>query len=279
VKFIVTRDVEEFAARASDFLAARVECNILATVLMSILDGAHAGATPLFVLGVDDTGDLHYAALRTPPWVMLTSTLDPPAADALLAQWLRADPQLPGVSGPPDTARAIARAWSDQTGGHTQCRMSEALHELEQVQDPPQPAEGDLRLPGEEDRQLLIQWMRAFTLEAGLAGADQAEAIVDVRLAHDALLVWHHDRAVSLVGSAPEVAGVVRIGPVYTPPEHRRRGYAGTAVAAASRRALAGGARRCILFTDVANPTSNKIYAEVGYRRIAGWEEHAFNPA
>jgi predicted GNAT family acetyltransferase len=279
VKFIVTRDVEEFAARASDFLAARVECNILATVLMSLFDGAHAGAAPLFVYGVDDTGDVQYAALRTPPWVMLTSTLGPRAAHTLLAQWLCADPQLPGVSGPPGTARAIGRAWSAQTGGHTECRMSEALHELEQVHDPPRPAEGELRLPGEEDRQRLIQWMRAFALEAGLAGADQAEAMVDMRLARDALLVWHHGGVVSLVGSAPEVAGVVRIGPVYTPPEFRRRGYAGTAVATASRRALAGGARKCILFTDLANPTSNKIYAEVGYRRIAGWEEHAFNPA
>jgi predicted GNAT family acetyltransferase len=63
---------------------------------------------------------------------------------------------------------------------------------------------------------------------------------------------------------------------VDTPPERRRRGYAASAVAAASRDALAGAARQCALHTDLANPTSNKIYAEVGYRRIADWEEHAF---
>jgi predicted GNAT family acetyltransferase len=82
-----------------------------------------------------------------------------------------------------------------------------------------------------------------------------------------------------MIGLAPEVAGVVRIGPVYTPPQHRRRGYAGSAVAAASRRALAEGATRCMLFTDLANPTSNKIYAEVGYRRCADWEEIALDRA
>jgi predicted GNAT family acetyltransferase len=81
-----------------------------------------------------------------------------------------------------------------------------------------------------------------------------------------------------MVGVSPPVAGVVRIGPVYTPMEHRRRGYAGSAVAAASRRALARGAERCMLFTDLANPTSNKIYAEVGYRRVGDWEELAFEP-
>jgi hypothetical protein len=49
--------------------------------------------------------------------------------------------------------------------------------------------------------------------------------------------------------------------------------------AATSRRALARGARTCILYTDLLNPTSNKIYAEVGYRRVADWEELAFERA
>jgi predicted GNAT family acetyltransferase len=66
------------------------------------------------------------------------------------------------------------------------------------------------------------------------------------------------------------------IGPVYTPPERRRRGYAGAGVAAISRRLLAAGASRCLLFTDLDNLTSNKIYHEVGYRRFADWEQHRF---
>ena len=84
---------------------------------------------------------------------------------------------------------------------------------------------------------------------------------------------------VSLVGLNHAVAGVVRIGPVFTPREHRRRGYAGTAVAAVSRLALSGGARTCILSTDLANPTSNKVYAEVGFSRVADWEELTFEVA
>ena len=76
---------------------------------------------------------------------------------------------------------------------------------------------------------------------------------------------------------SPPVAGVPRIGPVYTPPAHRRRGYAGTAVAEVSRRALAAGASICMLFTDLGNPTSNKIYAEVGYRRFGEREEYRFS--
>jgi predicted GNAT family acetyltransferase len=133
-----------------------------------------------------------------------------------------------------------------------------------------------LRLAQASERPLLIDWMAAFAREAGVVGVDQAEAMVDGRLAHDGLLLWDHDGPVCLIGMAGPIAGVARFGPVYTPPKHRRRGYGGSAVAAASRRALAGGASRCMLFTDLANPTSNKIYAEVGYRRIGDWEEHTF---
>ena len=75
----------------------------------------------------------------------------------------------------------------------------------------------------------------------------------------------------------PTVAGVTRIGPVYTPPEARRHGYAGMAVAQASRHALARGAHTCMLFTDLANPTSNKIYRAIGYAAVSDFEEWRFD--
>ena len=163
------------------------------------------------------------------------------------------------------------------TGGATRCQMREAMHVLEEVQDPPRPASGRLRLAQPADRGVLIEWMRAFTLEAGLSGFELAPRMVDGRMARESLLVWDHLGPVSMLGITQPVARVVRIGPVYTPLQYRRNGYAGSAVAAVSRRALARGASRCMLFTDLANPTSNKIYAEVGYRRIADWEEYAFD--
>ncbi|HUA47153.1 MAG TPA: GNAT family N-acetyltransferase [Solirubrobacteraceae bacterium] len=115
--------------------------------------------------------------------------------------------------------------------------------------------------------------MEEFAREANVAGAAQSAAMVDGSIRRHGLFLWEDGRPVSMIGVNPAVAGVVRIGPVYTPAPRRRRGYAGSAVAAASRRALASDAERCMLFTDLANPTSNKIYAEVGYRRVGDWEE------
>jgi predicted GNAT family acetyltransferase len=151
-----------------------------------------------------------------------------------------------------------------------------ALHSLRQVSDPPRPAEGRLRLGSRSERDRLIAWWQAFADEAGGDGGPAAAANVDARLRHETIYIWDDNGPVSLVAVQPAVAGVVRIGPVYTPPEHRRHGYAGTAVAEVSRRALAGRAHTCMLFTDLDNPTSNKIYFQLGYRRFADWEEYRF---
>ena len=274
MRFVLTRDPREFAARVGDFLERRIERNVIATVLLTILDGRHSES--LFAYGLDGDDEVGFACLRVPPWFLLASEIDDDHAGELVSAWLREDPELPGVDGVTTAARAIAAAWAAHTGGTTACRMREAIHSLEQVSDPPRPAAGHLRVADAEERTVLVDWMRAFNVEAGLTAADQAEPMVDARLDHGRLLVWDDQQPVSMVGVTPPVADVVRIGPVYTPPEFRRRGYAGSAVAGASRRALAAEASKCMLFTDLTNPTSNKIYAEVGYRRIGDWEEHVF---
>jgi predicted GNAT family acetyltransferase len=278
VRFVLTRDPAEFAARTERLLAARLECNVLATVLINVLDGVHADSGALFAYGLTDDDEVQFAALRTPPHPWLASPL---AADPgeLVELWLQADPEVAGVTSVPQTARAIAAAWAEQTGGTARCALREAMHILDEVRDPPRPAAGELRLADAADRSLLIGWLREFVIEAGVAGAAHAEAMVDARMRRDSLLLWQDELPVAMVGVTPEVAGVVRIGPVYTQPPQRRRGYAGSAVAAVSRRALARGAQRCMLYTDLDNPTSNKIYAEVGYQRAADWEEIALERA
>lgn len=273
MRFLLTRDAEEFAARTERLLAARLECNVLATVVKSVLDGAHRDPPPLFAIGVDADGEVAFAALRTPPFPLLASPLEPGDADTLVELWLEADPVVPAVCSVPETARAIGAAWARRTGGHARRTCQEAMHVLTEVDDPPRPAPGRLRLPEPGERDLLIAWTREFIAEARLLGAAQVEAVVDARVRYEGLLLWEHEQPACLIGLNQPVAGVVRIGPVYTPPPLRCRGYASSAVAAASRRALSGGATRCMLFTDIANPTSNKIYAEVGYRRCGDWEE------
>jgi predicted GNAT family acetyltransferase len=72
-----------------------------------------------------------------------------------------------------------------------------------------------------------------------------------------------------MAGASPRLAGMVRISTVYTPPEHRGRGYAAAVTAEAGRSAREDGAQEVLLFTDLANPTSNGVYLRIGYRPVS----------
>lgn len=275
-----TRDLARVPPSVDEFLAERVERNVQASLLVHARAGRLAGSTPLFAWDTSG-GRIRFFAMRTPPWPLLVSELAPADAESLGEQWIAADPALPGVTGVPESARAVASSWRQATAGHSFCRAREALHVLLEVIDPATPPAGALRPARAEDRELLIGWERAFVTDANIipSAGEEAERTVDRRLAAGAQYLWDDDGPASTLALSPEIAGTVRIGPVYTPPERRNRGYASAAVARASHNALARGARQCMLLTDLANPTSNKIYAALGFRHCGDWEEHGFTPA
>ena len=82
-------------------------------------------------------------------------------------------------------------------------------------------------------------------------------------------------RAIGWGGQTPNG---VRIGPVYTPPELRRRGYASALTASVSARMLAAGRRFCFLYTDLENQTANRIYGDIGYEPVCDSVDYAFVP-
>jgi predicted GNAT family acetyltransferase len=63
---------------------------------------------------------------------------------------------------------------------------------------------------------------------------------------------------------------------VYTPPEHRRKGYASSSVAALSTSMLDGGLKSCFLFADVSKPTPNHIYRQIGFEPVAFFDDYRF---
>ncbi len=277
MKVVVTRDPQQFAQHVGGFLARRpVEHNVLATVLAT-LQRSVGEIAPLFAW--EETGEkaeVSAAVLRTPPSRLLASTMPAESARALMPRLLDADPGLPGVNGPQPAASHLADAWRRCTGGTVEPGMRQGVYRLSQLSEPRHQPGGHERLAGRDDRDLLVEWYAAFDREVG----HQGEAVgsrVDRRLADGELFVWDDGRVVCMVGAFPPVAGVVRLGPVYTPPDSRRRGYASALVAEVSRRALATNAQECMLYTDLANPTSNGVYQAVGYRRCHNAQQYLFS--
>jgi hypothetical protein len=273
----IGRDMERFAARAGSFIAARIERNVLATVLASVISGRYAEAT--FAVIADDGGETVAVAIRTPPHPMLVAgEIADPAA--FIAGWLANDPRPSGVSGEPALARSVADAWAAATGGDFRTRVREALHLLGALTPPLRTVPGALRRADFRQSAHLVGWGIAFATEAGLGNPAGTAAGIEHQLTEQRLHVWEVDGApVAMVGHNVEITGTVRIGPVYTPEALRGRGYATAATAALSRRLLDSGVERCILYTDLANPISNHVYAKLGYVVVADWEELSFAPA
>ena len=123
----------------------------------------------------------------------------------------------------------------------------------------------------------MVDWMVAFDEEAmgSESGRQDMIALVDGMLTSPARAgyLWELDGTpVSMCQAAGPTPHGIRIGAVYTPPDRRRRGYASAITAAVSREHLGDGRRWCFLFTDLANPTSNRIYQAIGYRPIRDFE-------
>ena len=132
---------------------------------------------------------------------------------------------------------------------------------------PPPAVDGRRRLATEDDVDVVAAFLDGFEADTGdVHGRAQERARHFV--ASGRLHLWevHGEVVASTVAQAP-VAGVVRVGFVYTPPARRRRGYAAALVAEVSQEVLAGG-DRCMLFTQLSNPTSNAIYQRLGYRPV-----------
>ena len=273
----VGSEVERFAAGAGPLLEARIEHNVLATVLDGVRSGRYREA--MFAVIGDASGVTRGAALRTPPHHLLIAG-ELPDPEAFLSAWLARDPEIPGVAAEPVLAHRLAGAWTVRTGGSVMTGAREALHVLDRVRTPAGFLPGRLRLADWRETTQLADWGAAFARDTGLAHPEAAAAGVVDAIEEGRLYVWENrEGPVSMAAHSVAVAGAVRIGPVFTPGPLRGHGYGTAVTAALSRLLLAVGAERCMLYSDLENPVSNHIYAKVGYVEIGRWEQLNFAPA
>jgi hypothetical protein len=224
------------------------------------------------------------AALMTLPYNLVLA--DPTRDEALasIVDAVLADaPTVPGLVGNEPAVHAFARRWTRTTGSRAEVVLRQGVFALTDVLEVPR-ASGGPRRADERDRELLHVWVEAFASEAlpeEHRAAEPVRASVDARLGSPTAGFWLWEDAgqtVSLTGYGGPTPTGIRLGPVYTPPEHRRRGYGTSLVAHASRELLGAGFRACFLYTDLSNPTSNAIYGRIGYEKVCTAVEYRFMP-
>jgi predicted GNAT family acetyltransferase len=251
--------------RADEFLSSEP---VLHNLILSILHSRIAQGDPgrywiafhgKKTVGVAVQSPLEYPATLTP--------MEPRAVLAMVDAIAEAGVTLPGVNGDAATAARFAGQWSERCKSAATPLQGTRLYELSELREVPR-TEGQLRRAAPSDRGLMILWTRAFQDEIGESASD-TELRVDRGLAAGQLWLWDQNgETTSMAVSREPAQGVVRLSGVYTPPEKRKRGYAAACVHALSKHLLGCG-YRCILYTDLGNPTSNSIYRRIGYSAVA----------
>ena len=211
------------------------------------------------------------ASIQTPPFGAALSAFGDESAVEALAERMHADGvDLPSVMAEVAPGRRFVDRWNALRGTTATVAIEQRIYEATEVI-PPRPVPGRMRPWEPSDRELVVEWMDAFMAEAmpGSPEGDGADFVARKESdAAGALFLWDDGGPVSLAGYGAPSPNGLRVGPVYTPPELRGRGYASALTAAVTEEVLSSGRRFAFLYTDLANPTSNSIYKRIGYRPV-----------
>jgi GNAT superfamily N-acetyltransferase len=267
-----TADPDAYADHAWDLLAATpAEHTVSLTIIESACRGFRWSDDPMLFGWYADDGGVRGAISWTPPFELLLAAVPDDTVDDLVGGLRERGVALDGVNGTEAAVERFVAAWSPAEAA---LKFRMRLYKLGTLVSPAVAGTARPARAGELD--LAVRWLSAFQEDAGVHQTD-TEPMARDRIGDGRLWLWEDDGAVvSLAACNAPAAGVARIAPVYTPPEHRRRGYGAAITAACTADALARGAEHTVLFTDLANPTSNSIYQQIGYRPIGDYRVVSF---
>ncbi len=273
LEILFSEDPSFVLSRAKVFLSSQP---VLHNLVLSILHARAEHRDPGRYWIAIQKDHVHGVVIQAPlTFPAVLTPMETPVATAMADAIVEAGVALPGITADAATAAAFAGQWSERSKSPATPVRGLRLYELIEIAEIP-PVEGALRQAGANDRSLMILWTRAFQHEIGESDND-TELRVDRALVVGDLWLWDRGgEAVSMAVSRKPIHRVVRLAGVYTPPENRKHGYAAACVHALSKQ-LGNAGYRCILYTDLGNPTSNSIYRRIGYRAVAEGLRYRFD--
>jgi len=267
ISFVDHPSPRGFLDGAADYLREHEDrCNLVFGLALARVHLERWEEGVLFAT-VETAGDVVGCVMRTPPHKAIVTALPEEAAPVVAAGLSERYAALPAILGPTSAAERVAEAWVGLRGGHCRAGMLQGLYRVEEVR-PPTGVPGVLRVATADDIDLACDWGLGFSRDARVDFPTRREA-VERWVGDRALHMWDaSDEPVSMAVARGRTERGVRVGFVYTPPEHRRHGFASALTAALSQKMLDDGCAFCVLYTDLSNPTSNAIYRRVGYELI-----------
>jgi predicted GNAT family acetyltransferase len=265
----LTDDVDVFLGAAREYLTSRpVEHNLV----LSLAEANRTEPRPSRWAWVTDRRRVVGALCQAPSDHLASVTPMPAAAvEAMVERLSQEDLTLPGVNGEAGTVARFAGGWATARSVPAHPAAGQRIYELGRLRLPGGVA-GRLRRATATDVELIVEWDGAMAteVELGRPVSEDRRSRISVRVGDGRFWLWDVDgEPVSMAYTTPILAGAVRIGAVYTPPERRAAGFASASMGAISAELLAAGVTSCLLYTQLANPFSNRLYQRLGYRPVA----------
>jgi uncharacterized protein len=282
MKLTTYTNASDFLAHAQAALATdEVANNLMLGIALRLKAAPDTAQAPPYLATVAEGDELIFATLMTPPFPLTVFSPDNNAlgvdeAFRLIGNDLQTNGwPVTAISGCVPLSERCAAIWCSQTGGRYRLLTHERIYELRQVIPLQSPPPGRLSVATAAQADIVAQWAYEFSVEALPHQTPQyAGDSARRHLSLGDIFVWEDGGSpVSMAGRGRRLATAVSIGMVYTPPALRGRGYASACVAALSQHLLDQGWQRCTLFTDMANPTSNRIYQKIGYVPVGDYDE------
>ncbi len=277
IKLCQSQNIQHFCDRTREVLVQHeAEHNLLLSILHALGQRLSANASRSYLAWIEENNRIQGAVLHMPHRNVILSKISKVEGIALLAEdILRSGRQPPGVAGLPHEVRGFVQVWQQMTQQSAWVATEMQIYQLTQVQIT-RPKFGKLRKAESCDRTLVLDWSKAFDLEALGQVQNWTEQSVDLQLQQGNVYLWEDKEPVSMAMGRGSKPGGGHIGSVYTPPEYRCRGYATACVTALSQHLLNQGYRSCFLFTDQAHLTSNHTYQTIGYEYRCDWLDYRF---
>lgn len=269
MKFTIYQDVEAFKEVAIPFLEKHEAENGLP---LGILESLTVQDEPLLMATVTENDALTMVMLQTIPEQIILSILQGLTVEDIpefVRQIEEKGVTVPGLIGEPTFTMKLANELAELFGKRPVVKMNQRIYKLTAVKDKGS-ARGSMRLLTEQDLDVVGEWSYQFHLDVGFQ-TDRETAIQKAAtfIENKRLYGWELDGAlVSMAAVSRPTKHNITVSYVYTPGEYRRMGYAKACVAELSQLMLDQGYRTTSLYTDLDNPTSNKIYMEIGYEPV-----------
>lgn len=266
------KDAEKYLNLVEDLLLKKEACNNLMLGLLNRIVEGQSDYESVYLGYVEKDGDVIYAFMQTPPnnWIFpdVDSTQDA-VPKAIATMFFDKKLEVPGILGPDSLVKPFVEEWERLNEVTSSLHMKQLVYQLDEVNSVTL-SDGELIAAQTKDYQLLTDWLVQFGVEANTpTKREEAEKLATQFLTNRSAYLWQvNGETVSMVNRSRRTKNGATINAVYTPNEHKRKGYATSSVAELSRNLLREGATFCSLYTDADNPSSNRIYQKIGYYEV-----------